>query len=107
MTSHDVLESVAKSMVAVGLYKDEDAAIQALAPEQLEKKISAYREEVQAFERKYNHSLDEHSHLLEGKASMEEEDEGLEWKGAAVMLEAWQNALQKVRNISSVSWGCF
>jgi hypothetical protein len=95
MTSHEVLESVAKSMVTAGLYKDEGAAILALALEQIEKKIAAYQEQMQAFAHKYHHSLEEYGRLLEGKASMEEE-EWMEWKGAAVMLEAWQNALKEV-----------
>jgi len=101
MTAQDVLETVAKSMVAAGLYKDVGTAIKALAVEQVERKIVSYREQVQEFARKYNHSLEEHSRLLEGKASMEEEEGWMEWKGAAVMLEAWQKALQEVLHNAS------
>lgn len=86
------LESVAKSLVTTGLYREEETAIRAMAVEQ---KIAAYREQMQTFEEKHHHYLDEHSRFLEGKASMEEEDEWMEWKGAAVMLEAWQRALQE------------
>jgi len=96
MNSQEVLETVAKGMVTAGLYKDTSTAIRALAVEQVERKIAAYREQVQGFERKYQHSLDEHGRFLEGKASMAEEEEWMEWKGAAVMLEAWQKALQEV-----------
>lgn len=38
MTSHEVLELVARGMVAAGLYKDEEAALSALAIEQIERK---------------------------------------------------------------------
>jgi hypothetical protein len=96
MTAHDVLENVARGMVAAGLYKDVTTAIRALALEQVERKISLYRERVQEFERKYGHSLEDYSRLLEGKASITDEDEWMEWKGAVVMLEAWQRALQEV-----------
>ena len=96
MTAHEVLTSVARSMVAAGLYKDEETALKALAIEQIEKKIAAYHEQVRTFEQKYHHSLDEHNNLLQGKASMEEEEEWMEWKGATVMLEAWQKARQAV-----------
>lgn len=96
MTSQDILEKVAKGMVAAGVYKDVKAAIQGLAVEQIERKIAAYRKQVQEFERKHNHSLEEHSRLLEGKATMQEEEEWMEWKGARVMLEAWQRALQEL-----------
>jgi hypothetical protein len=83
-------------MVAAGVYKDEEAAIKAMAIEQIERKITAYRQQVQTFERKYQQTLDEHSRGLQGKATMEEEDEWLDWKSAVVMLEAWQKALQEV-----------
>lgn len=96
MTAQEAVDKVAQSLVAAGLYKDAAAAIQALATEQIERNIAAYRGQVQAFERKYHHSLEDHSRLLEGKASMEEEDEWMEWKGAYVMLAAWQKALKEV-----------
>lgn len=101
MNSQDVLETVAEGMVTAGLYKDIGAAIRALAVEQVERKIAAYREQIQKFERKYDHGLEEHSRRLEEKASMEEEEEWMEWKGAAVMLEAWQQALQEVLESAS------
>lgn len=101
MTSQDILEKVAKGMVAAGAYKDVRTAIQALAVEQIERKIAAYRKQVQEFERKYNHTLEEHSRLLEGKATMQDEEEWMEWKGAAVMLDAWQRALQELLNGAS------
>jgi hypothetical protein len=101
MTSQEVLEKLAKSMVATGLYKDMRTAIRGLALEQVERKIAAYREQVQELERKYNHSLEKHGCLLQGKASMEEEEEWMEWKGASVMLEAWQRTLQELLNSAS------
>ena len=101
MTSQDVLEKVAKGMVATGVYKDVKTAIKALAVEQAERKIAGYQKQVQGFERKYNHSLEAHGRLLEGKASMEEEEEWMEWKGAAVMLEAWRKALQELLDSAS------
>jgi hypothetical protein len=103
MTSQEVLEKVAKSLVATDLYKDIGAALRALAVEQVERKIVAYKEQVQEFERKYHHSLEEHGRLLEGQASMEEEEEWMEWKGAHVMLEAWQSALREVLHSASTT----
>jgi hypothetical protein len=94
MTAQEVLEKVARSMVGAGLYKDVATAIHALAVEQVERKIAAYQGKVQQFERTYGHSLAQHSRLLEGRASMAEEDEWMEWKGAQVMLEAWQQTLR-------------
>ena len=79
MTVQDVLEKVARGLVAAGLYKDVATAIRALALEQVERKAAAYREQVQAFERKYCHSLEEHSRLIEGRASWRRRKSG--WSG--------------------------
>jgi len=83
-------------MVAAGLYKDIAAAIRAMALEQIERKIATYRAQVEGFEKQYHHSLETHSGLLVGRASMAEEEDWMEWKGAVVMLEAWRRALQEV-----------
>ena len=53
------------------------------------------------FERKYNRRLDEHNRVLEGKATIQEEEEWMEWKGAVVMLDAWQRALRELLNRAS------
>jgi hypothetical protein len=83
-------------MVAGGLYKNVATAIRALALEQVEKKIASYWERVQDFERKHGHSLEDYSGLLQGKASIADEEAWMEWKEAVVMLEAWQRTLQEV-----------
>ena len=101
MRTQEVIETVARGMVAAGLYKDIAAAIRAMALEQIERKIATYRARVEEFEKKYQHSLETQSALLEGHASMEAEEEWMEWKGAVVMLAAWHRALQEVlQNVS-------
>ena len=47
MTAQETLEKVATGLVAVGLYKDVETAIRALAFEQIERMISAYQSQVQ------------------------------------------------------------
>jgi ribulose kinase len=101
MTSQEILEKVAQGMVATGVYKDVKTAIQALAVEQIERKIAAYKKQVRRFEKKYNRSLEEHNRALEGKAAVEDEEEWMEWKGAVVMLDAWQRALRELLNRAS------
>lgn len=101
MTAQDVLEKVARGMVATGCYKDLQTAIRALALEQIERKIAAYSEQVQAFQKKYGHTLEGHSRSLQGQASMADEEEWMEWKGDAGMLEAWEQTLREVLKSAS------
>jgi hypothetical protein len=72
MTSQEILEKVAKGMVATGVYKDIKTAIQALAVEQTERKIAAYQKQVRRLEKKYKRSLEEHNRVLEGKATVQD-----------------------------------
>lgn len=101
MTAQEVLEKVARGMVAAGRYIDVQTAIRALALEQIERKIATYYEQVQAFEKKYGDTLEGHNRSLQGQASMEDEEEWMEWKGAAVMLAAWEQTLREVLNSAS------
>ena len=96
MTSQEALESVARGMVAAGVYKNEEAAIKAMAIEQIERKITTYRQQVQSFELKYQQPLNEYSRGLQGEATMGDEEEWMDSKSAVVMLEAWRKALQEV-----------
>ncbi len=98
MTSQAVLASIANSLVTAGLYKSEEAALRGVAVELIERKILTYQGQVQTFEERYQHTLEQHTEVLKEAASMQAEDEWMEWKGAAVMLEAWQQALRDVRN---------
>ena len=82
MTSQEILEKVAQGMVATGVYKDVKTAIQALAVEQIERKIAAYHKQVRRFEKKYNRSLEEHNRALEGKATVQDEEEWMESEGS-------------------------
>ena len=92
MITQEVLETVARGIVAAGLYKDTATALRAMALEQIERKIATYRAQVEEFEQKYHHSLETHSGGLAGRAAMAEEEEWMEWQGAVVMLEAWRRA---------------
>ena len=57
MIAQEVLEIVAREMVAAGLYTDVPVAIRAIAQEQSERKIGTYRMQVEWFEKNYNHNL--------------------------------------------------
>lgn len=104
MTAQETLEQVAHDLVAVGLYKDTETAIRALALDQIERKINAYQSQVHEFEARLGSSLEEYSQTLTAKATIEAEEEWMEWKGAIVMLEAWREAFQKVlRHVTSTN----
>ena len=70
MTSQAVLESIANSLVTAGIYKNEEAAIRALAVELIEQhEISTYQGQVQTFEERYQHTLDQHTEVLKETAT--------------------------------------
>jgi hypothetical protein len=91
MTPESVLKTVARELVQTGAYKDEQSALKAMAIELASKKIATYRRTVKRLQKKYNaQDLDEFTRRIEGRASLQQEDDWLEWKAAVEMLHGWQ-----------------
>lgn len=99
MTPESVLKTVAGELVQTGAYKDEQSALKSLAIEQAEKKIAAYRRTIKRLERRYKvRSLTEFTRLIKGHATLQQEDDWLEWKAAVEMIEGWQQTLRQLVN---------
>jgi hypothetical protein len=91
MTPTSVLDTIAKELVQTGAYKDEQSAMKAMAIEQASKKITEYRRTIKRLQKKYQVAdLDEFTHLIQGHASLQQEDDWLEWKAALEMLPVWE-----------------
>jgi len=97
MTPQKVLITVIRELVQTGAYKDEQSALRAMAIEQAIKKVKEYRRTIAKFQRKYKlKDLQEFTLEIEGQASIQQEDDWLEWKGASVMLEGWEKTFRKL-----------
>jgi hypothetical protein len=90
MQATDVLTTIAKSLVVTQKYKDLDEALYALAIAEADRKIAKYRRRISHLRKKYGMTFDEFTAHLRGKATIEQEDDWLEWEAAIDMLSDWE-----------------
>ena len=94
MTSESVLKNIIRELVQTGAYKDEQSALQAMAIEQVLKKIRNYRRTIKRLQRKYKvDDLKEFTCQIKNQANILQEDDWMEWKAAVEMLEGWEKTL--------------
>jgi hypothetical protein len=86
---------IAKPFMELGLYDSTMEFIRDVTSEFINHRIGIYKKQLKKFEQKYRMSFDAFSKKLELGASVEEEDEWMEWEAAKNMLTAWQQAAKE------------
>jgi hypothetical protein len=90
MQAADVLTTIADSLVATKTYKSRNEALYALAIAEVDRKISKYRRRISRLKKKHNMTFDEFTAHLNGRATIDQEDDWLEWEAAMKMLSDWE-----------------
>lgn len=98
VSSTDVLQTVARSLVAQRKYPTIDAALKELAIGVIKNQIAYYRRRIRRLERKHKMSFDEFTAHLRGRATPAQEDDWLDWQAARNMLEDWERTHQSLAN---------
>jgi hypothetical protein len=104
MQAADVLTTIAESLVATKKYKSLDEALYALAIGEVDRKVAKYRRRINRLRKKHGMTFDEFTAHLRGKATIEQEDDWLEWEAAIDMLSDWEATKEELRQ-SAVSCG--
>lgn len=97
VSPQDVLTAIARSMMTAGHYRDLNEALRTLALAEVERRITKYRRRVERLRRKYGVSFDEFAEHLQGKATLQQEDDWFTWRSALRMLEDWERAKQELK----------
>ena len=90
MQAADVLTTIAESLVATRKYHSLDEALYALAIGEVDRKIAKYRRRISHLKKKHGMTFDEFTTHLRGRATIEQEDDWLEWEAAIDMLSSWE-----------------
>jgi len=90
MQAANVLTTIAESLVATKKYKNLEEALYALAIAEVDRRIARYRRRINRLRKKYNMTFDEFTAHLRGRATIEQEDDWLEWEAALNMLADWE-----------------
>lgn len=96
MKTEKILFDLVKPLVFSGVYKDEVVALKDMIVTHIEHKMEIYDRAINSLHKKYKKDFDAFTKHIKGKATPEQEDDWMEWKGALEMKKAWNEALKEV-----------
>lgn len=86
-------------LVQMGIYESQEEALKNLVLRHVQEQIDEAEQEIARFQKKYGASFEEWSESLLGKATIEEEDDWMEWESARDMLESWRRIKADIEQI--------
>ena len=86
-------------LVKMGIYGSQEEALKNLVLRHVQEQIDEAKQKIARFQRKYGISFEEWSESLASKATIEEEDDWMEWESARDMLESWQRIKADIEQI--------
>jgi hypothetical protein len=92
MQTEEILHKLAKPFITAGIYKDEKSALTDITLDYVSRKIEHYDNIIVSFKKKYSCDFDRFSAQIKNNASLEIEDDWMEWKSAIEMRQSWKNA---------------
>lgn len=92
MQTEEILHNLAKPFILADIYKDEKSALTDIALDYVHRKIEQYKNTINSLENKHGCSFDQFAERIKNSASLESEDDWMEWKGALEMRRSWENA---------------
>lgn len=88
-----------KPLIKTGVYKNESMALKDLLLTHIQNKIEGYDKTIRALQSEHGMNFDSFSDQIRNKATMESEDDWMEWKSAIEMKHAWSRALKEVMQV--------
>jgi len=92
MRTEEILHKIAKPFIMAGIYKDEKSALTDITLDYVSRKIEQYDNIIVSFKKKYSCDFDQFSAQIKNNASLENEDDWMEWKSAIEMRQSWKTA---------------
>jgi hypothetical protein len=92
MHTEEILHKLTKPFITAGIYKDEKSALTDITLDYISRKIEKYDNIIASFKKKYSCDFDQFSTQIKNNASLEIEDDWMEWKSAIEMRQSWKNA---------------
>ncbi len=96
METEKLLANILKPLVVTGIYKDETVALKDIVADYIVRKIEKYTKTIRNMEAKYGSEFGKITKEFKNKATIENEEDWMEWKAAIVMSQSWQQALKKL-----------
>lgn len=92
MNTEEILQNITKPFVVAGIYKDEKSALTDIILDYIHRKIENYDNIIIFLKNKHGCDFDKFTERIKNTASLEIEDDWMEWKSAIEMRHSWKNA---------------
>ena len=92
MLEQEAVGNLLKPLVQAGLYKDETSALRDIILDYMARKKGEYDAIISNFREKYQKDFDMFTKDIKNCATLESEDDWMEWKGAIEMKKGWEEA---------------
>jgi hypothetical protein len=92
MHTEEILHKLTKPFITAGIYKDEKSVLTDITLDYISRKIEKYDNIIVSFKKKYSCDFDQFSAQIKNNASLEIEDDWMEWKSAIEMRQSWKKA---------------
>lgn len=96
MKTGKIVSDLIKPLVLSGVYKDEVSALKDIIADYIERKKKICDEAILALEKKYRKDFKMFTKDIESKATVELEEDWMEWKSAIEMKKAYGEALKEI-----------
>lgn len=94
MLAQTTISNLLRPLVILGLYKNEEAALKDVIANYMKRKIEDYNGVIKKMEDRHGKNFSSFTKEIKNKASMEIEDDWMEWKAAISMMDSWKKAFK-------------
>ncbi|MBW2572147.1 MAG: hypothetical protein JRD87_16770 [Deltaproteobacteria bacterium] len=98
METEKILQNITKPFIMAGLYKDEKSVLTDIVLDYITRKIKQYDKTIRALKKKYGSDFNEFTLTIKNKATLDQEDDWMDWKSAIEMRQSWNNVQKMIIN---------
>jgi|SRR3990167_800013 len=98
MKAEKLILDLINPLVTSGIYKDKVVALKDIIADYIERKKGKYDEMIFALQNKHHRDFESFTGDIKNKATIELEEDWMEWKSAVEMKKAYEEALKGIIN---------
>jgi hypothetical protein len=98
METEKILQNITKPFIIAGLYKDEKSVLTDIVLDYITRKIKQYDKTIRALKKKYGSDFNEFTLTIKNKATLDQEDDWMDWKSTIEMRQSWNNVQKMIIN---------
>jgi len=91
-----LISDLVKQLIISGMYKDETTVLKDIIADYIERRKEIYEQKNLEFKAKYGKDFEVFTQDIKSRATIELEEDWMEWKGAIEMKRAYEEAFRRI-----------